>query len=1260
MILMKIRYTFSVLLCIAAIAVSKAQVSFTAQVVDATCSSNGSILVNATGGSSLNYELASTCLALPLFQQNSTFNNLAPCQYTITVTDGGTGASASQTVTVGGTYQSPNVNLFCGNCSIEATTMGGSAPFEYSISSVGLGGPFTPNTPVGNAIFDNIQSATNYWVKVTDACGNVSVETCQTGEGSVTNFTHEIGADGQIHVLSVTGGTGVIIYELSSTAGTFSNTTGVFPQSQWGCNMMLTVADGCTSITKTIKLKPYVQSICSNFAEGTATLGNVFNGVPPYTFKYTSPTNIVTSTMTNELTGLPINTNYYLFQVVDACGNVSDAIYKQKKYPLFEQAPPADCDGNTITLYTPNGGCSGGFDADSWPFDVTCLSCSPVVTKSVDTAGVSITFNGNTPGAWELAVEDGCEDKMVCRDSVILLLKPYCDSIQASLVDRFTCDNGAISDRPMSIENGVFVLLDANDDVLGSNSTGQFHVPDSGSYKVTLSLPNCGVFEATANIGYWQAVDPVMQTLIYNTVIGGQCKTVYQLVIDPLNGPFLLTGGPNNITMQLDASDLTSSCQFYSVHGLLPGEYQLTETDHCGSKNIHLPAPVYNLQAVPFGNCPGSGTITVFGAQKLPEWQNWGTVNNATINWPSSITDNYALDTTSNGTLTGQSGSPYTFVNVEAGEHKIYLYTLNSQCPVDTVTVIVPEADTLSFDVSSGILCDNASTTSLSFEVLSGKPPYTIERVNCNNPALVLATYNVNGNTLSLPGFTTGDYCFRLVDSCITSLDHQFSVQYFQDDIGLTFNCDNSFTISVDSLNATYTWLDANGNTVGNSQKLTLPNPNTAVEYTVNVDIGQCVIQRSITVPATEIIPSVQITGEPYFCINDSMTLAAVTNANEYLWNNGSTTSSIVTPDEGEYTVTVTNEFGCTSTTKFVLTRDIPEIDIQIMSGGSGFGLNCFQDSNGILTVNPMVGIAPFTYQWSNQATTQTITNLKTGEFSVTLTDAIGCVDSAKLLLTEPELFVPTLNYISPRCFGIDDGVIEIPFWTGGAGGVKASLQGSLPKLAPIIFDQLPPGSYSIEISDANGCTVDSIFFFDSPQQRYLELGEDLALELGDSTFLRPQVSFAPVDSFLWKSNDPRPLMELELWVQPIETSFYALTVWDDKGCPVEDKMNILVNKELDIFAPTAFSPNGDGFNDRFTIFARKSAVRMIQRLQLFDRFGEKVFEQTKFDPNDEPMGWNGTLDGQPLNPGVFTWKAEIEFIDGRVELLYGDVVLVR
>ncbi|MBK8564676.1 MAG: hypothetical protein IPN76_15415 [Saprospiraceae bacterium] len=336
---MKLRLTFVIAFCIGAVASTFSQISISVQSQPSTCSSNGSIQITTSGGTgTINYELAGPCLPSPIFQQLSSFNNLPPCQYTIVVTDGGTGASASQSVTVGGNYQSPDISLFCGSCQLEASTNGGLAPFTYSMSTAGLGGPFTNNAPSSNPIFTNISSGTNYWIKVTDACGNVSVETCQSGEGSITDFTWEVGQDGSIHVLSVTGGNGALIYELNSDAGMFSNSAGVFPPSQWGCNMSLTVLDGCAMFTKNIKLKPVIKNICTNFAEGTATIQEVIGGVAPYALNYVSPDGVVTSTTSNTLTGLPINAGYYLFKQWMPAATLVLSIFKQKKYPCSNKS----------------------------------------------------------------------------------------------------------------------------------------------------------------------------------------------------------------------------------------------------------------------------------------------------------------------------------------------------------------------------------------------------------------------------------------------------------------------------------------------------------------------------------------------------------------------------------------------------------------------------------------------------------------------------------------------------------------------------------------------------------------------------------------------------------------------------------------------------------------------------------------------------------------------------------------------------------
>ena len=98
---------------------------------------------------------------------------------------------------------------------------------------------------------------------------------------------------------------------------------------------------------------------------------------------------------------------------------------------------------------------------------------------------------------------------------------------------------------------------------------------------------------------------------------------------------------------------------------------------------------------------------------------------------------------------------------------------------------------------------------------------------------------------------------------------------------------------------------------------------------------------------------------------------------------------------------------------------------------------------------------------------------------------------------------------------------------------------------------------------------------------------------------------------------------------------------------------------EQNYYIPTAFSPNFDGLNDRFTIFANDK-VRAINSLKIFDRWGNLVFEQRDFLPNQINGSWDGTFQGQLMDAAVFIFCAEVEMNTGEIVLANGDFVLIR
>jgi gliding motility-associated-like protein len=93
-------------------------------------------------------------------------------------------------------------------------------------------------------------------------------------------------------------------------------------------------------------------------------------------------------------------------------------------------------------------------------------------------------------------------------------------------------------------------------------------------------------------------------------------------------------------------------------------------------------------------------------------------------------------------------------------------------------------------------------------------------------------------------------------------------------------------------------------------------------------------------------------------------------------------------------------------------------------------------------------------------------------------------------------------------------------------------------------------------------------------------------------------------------------------------------------------------------FVPNIFSPNGDGINDIFYLQSN-SEVTEVSVFRVFDRWGDVVFEDFNFLPNDPVHGWDGSSDGEGLNPGVFVCWIKLQTTQGEL-IVVGDVTLVR
>lgn len=165
--------------------------------------------------------------------------------------------------------------------------------------------------------------------------------------------------------------------------------------------------------------------------------------------------------------------------------------------------------------------------------------------------------------------------------------------------------------------------------------------------------------------------------------------------------------------------------------------------------------------------------------------------------------------------------------------------------------------------------------------------------------------------------------------------------------------------------------------------------------------------------------------------------------------------------------------------------------------------------------------------------------------------------------------------------------------------------------------------------------------------------GPDVAINLGETTTFSPVISAASVSTYTWTPPTALTCSDCETPdASPALTTQYLLTVVDDAGCTVADSLIVTVASP-ELLIPTAFSPNGDGVNDLFRAL-NKNLTKY--KLQVYNRWGEKVFESDKYTD-----GWDGIYQGvkQPL--GVYVWQCEYQF-DGSTKgsTAKGNVTLVR
>ncbi len=175
-----------------------------------------------------------------------------------------------------------------------------------------------------------------------------------------------------------------------------------------------------------------------------------------------------------------------------------------------------------------------------------------------------------------------------------------------------------------------------------------------------------------------------------------------------------------------------------------------------------------------------------------------------------------------------------------------------------------------------------------------------------------------------------------------------------------------------------------------------------------------------------------------------------------------------------------------------------------------------------------------------------------------------------------------------------------------------------------------------------------------------LDLGDDEVIEKGETIKLTPNIySDVPIQSYQWRDSEGLNINCFDcsdMLFRPKLEMNYSLTIRDEVGCTAQDQIAVEL-KSFAVFAPTAFSPNGDKNNEVF--FLQSSVNYDIELFQIFDRWGGILFQQIEGLTNDEAYGWNGRHKNGKILPGVYLWQAKVLNKQNKVEYLKGELLLV-
>lgn len=346
-----------------------------------------------------------------------------------------------------------------------------------------------------------------------------------------------------------------------------------------------------------------------------------------------------------------------------------------------------------------------------------------------------------------------------------------------------------------------------------------------------------------------------------------------------------------------------------------------------------------------------------------------------------------------------------------------------------------------------------------------------------------------------------------------------------------------------------------------------------------------------------------------------------------------------ITDQSGLYRFDLTSQSDCDSTI-FIDVINNPIFSYIDTTRGT-----CEGQANGYALILEESGNESFEVLWSDGSAKHERSDLETGQYWVTITDEYGCKDSVLFNIETHER--PNLNVTlqNETCSGQNDG------WLMVSGNLNEyTLDGDLQLIGDTIFG-LQPGRYSISYTDRNeNCSFDTMFTIQEGEDVDVTLPPTIKLN-GTSIELPLTVLNGDIVCYDWTpdyalscTDCPRPQ------ASPARDTTYNVKVTSENGCEANASIRVVV--EQNVFVPTSFTPNGDGLNDDFRPYFSNDNQPF--SLSIYNRWGELIYSC-----QGDPCGWDGTFNGQIVNPGVYIYT--IHYSQNQSEFNQkGSVTLVR